>query len=415
VRSLRFAAGGVLLVALITLPDADLFWRSNGIYLAGPLLWTLVLVYGFAHRNRTGPPEPLRPPISLLLAGFLLSVLFWLRARAGMPGIVLADVLWWSATLLSAGVASQSLLLLWQWSLRRQVSSNVRSHVAMHGIAFLIGLIACLAAMGIAARAEPWNFARAASQPGTFEFLLLRPTADPRLLNQLPVVDRLRVVPEGMVFHKEPASAWRARGLEISGRTFGFVRRNLDHPSYALQVRALDPERVRVNRNDAGYWQVSPKAIGPAVVKVSMGRARSYLGLWGFEHARHRPAPKPVTSSFRIEVGAASLKSNADNSYMRRRVDFEWRGNQPIAGPLFAVFRLPAGERIKGSHSVRTDPAGGQFALRLPAVGATTAVGRRTPVYAPGETIALDITLSPGMDVEGLRHRLEVVQAFDMP
>ena len=379
----------VLVAGLVLLPDGDFYWRQGGmIFFIGPLIWVLVFIDLLVSRKRPQPSKKGRLPWLLLAAGFLLCLLFWLRVRIGQPAEPLGRIILTFGAVLAAATPAQLLALVHRDSVRR---------LHLHLAAFVVGVAGCFGGLMLADQPGRSSVIEDRREPGSLTFLLFKPTADPRLLSRLPVVDALQAKPEGLLFHRQPGGSWSPRQVNVSGRTFGWVRRNLSHPSYGIEFRSLAPEKVSAELDVEGGWRVAPHSIGPAAVEIRKGRAVTYLGVWSLERTRQYPEPIELTRQFGI-ADAARVKSDAAGHASQRRLQLTWLNDAPVVGPLFAVIELPPRVAIKPMEGLFRPASGAPAIVRLPADGARSSEGRQIPVYQPDETILLDYSLTADTD-----------------
>ncbi len=412
IRRWLFAVAAALLIGLVLLTDSDAWWRFDFIYLAGPLLLTAGLAARLgraADRPGSSPPELRRV---MLAGGFGLSLLFWLRAALGLPAIALADIGLLMAVILSGPAPALALTLLHD-SLARPAGeprSPLRSLLAT----VIAGWTGCVLGLAAAQQLDGPPLREQRREPGSLPFLLIRPSADPRLLSALPLVDRLQLDPESLLFHRP--DHWQARNIQISGRSFGLIRRDLSHPAYAVELRSLSPERVQVSVAGQGGHALIPLRPGPAVIEARMGRQLAHMVVWMLADAAGPTPVVDVTAGFEITLAQSDrVPPEGVLAAASRALTLTWRGDQPLAGPLFAIIEAPEGIHINTVPAPLARLDGHRALVRLPADTPRTAAGQRAPVHLPGRRIRLSIALDSASSEWRPETSIRVLQSLEAP
>ncbi len=390
---------------LVGLPDARLYSDPGW----APVL-ALVTLAGVAvtwWASRKGPSRPVSvwEAVGVGAAGAALTVLFWVRAHLGVPGVILGDVpLRLTARL--GGWAWPALLLV---VLYRRGGEGLRVAGARRaGLLLAMGLVA--GSVGFVAHYPVLGLVE--DRPGVVRFLE-RPLASSPALALGGGPREMTVDPAGVVFNLASPRGHQVREVVVSGGLLPGVAGDVSRAWQGTRLESGDGRVVAVEVDEEGRWRMSPRDPGGAVVIVQNRRARAWIGVWVVEEGRISPGP-PEDVTGQVQVEAGPLRPPEDGFAHRQALTVRNDSPEPILGPLHLVLRLPASGPafVGGARTVDPtvleafDPRQEHLSAipdGLPWVEVLP--GPRfprtpAPVLAPGQSASVDVLVTGAIDLE---------------
>jgi hypothetical protein len=406
-----FLAAVVVGLVLTGLVDARWYTGDGAAFgLAAGVLGLVAVLFFLAPGGRREVPK-LIELVAIGLAGLVLTALFWVRARAGLRGIMLADL---ELTILALfGWAWPALLLVALYRTRHEGwrPGNRRRFGWLCGTALLAGAIGWLLHWPLWQLHDQHTTRSAVHQPDTWSGILLKPTESPLMMGLLGGPLTLRANPPGVVARHpvDPDDDWV--WAEFAGRLLPGISRNLSWHSQGTNLVSSDPRVVGVELDENGRWVLQPRLPGPAIVTVSNRRARTYIGVWVTDRDG-RYAPFTIVNDL-LELTPVRHQLNESDALYTQTLRLRNRSDQPVLGPIHAVFRTDAHGRVALSGARRTariQPAGLPSVVALDGSG-----GNRAPVLKPGERVEFEILVTPPLTSDWLLYNVDLVQAFTPP
>ncbi len=390
---------------LVGLPDARLYSDPGW----APVL-ALATLAGAAitwWASRQGSPCPVLvwETVGVGAVGAALTVLFWVRAYLGVPGVILGDVPL-RLTALLGGWAWPALLLV---VLYRRGGEGLRVAGARRaGLLLATGLVA--GSVGFVAHYAVLGVVE--DRPSVVRFLD-RPLVSPPALALTGGPREMTPEPAGVIFNLAGPLGRQAREVVVSGRLLPGVVGDVSRAWQGTRLESGDGRVAAVEVDDEGRWHISPRDPGGAVVTVRNRRAQAWIGVWVVEGGRISPgSPDDVTGQVQVEAG--TLRPPEAGFAHRQALTVRNRSPEPILGPLHLVIRLPAaGPGVVGGARTVDPTVLEAFPPRQDHPSATlhglpwveVLPGPRfprtpAPVLAPGQSASVEVLVTGPIDLE---------------
>ncbi len=319
-------------LALVGLPPARAYsdpgwtpWLAAGTLVGAGLVWWMARK---AAAIRVSPGEV----IFVGVGGAFLTVLFWVRAHLGVPGVMLGDLpLRLTAQL--GGWAWPALLLV---VLYRRGGEGIRVGGARRaGLLLALGLAA-----GSVGFLVHYPVLEVVEERAEVARALERPLESPGALALTGGPRHLAPEPPGVVFVLSTPRGREARDVTVAGRVFPGIPGDVSDVWQGTRLASDDSAVVGVEVGSDGRWRLHPEGPGGAVVTVQNRRVRSWIGVWVLEEGRTRPGP-PVEVTDQIRVQAGAVRTPREGFAELQTLTIRNASDDPVLGPIHLVFRSP--------------------------------------------------------------------------